>query len=590
MRRFCVIGITILMATLLLGCQSDSNKITTTTATATGVVGTTTGTSEAIVTTDPPANPITSAPITTDKLPSTQLPPTTEPDPPTPPAPEGTGLLTSLVLSTTDNPRLAKDLSFSINEEERTATLKLDYQTYADLATLSSARLIGQAQGGSVTILPSTVDGCVNLMNQPICIVTDENGWGKSYQLIVDRKVYQLPIVNINLADGVAVDAIDRELTTPMTFSLDCTGAEEYESIGAVSGTIRGRGNSTWLWDKKPYKIKLDKKASLLGLDDNKDWILLANYADKSLIRNTLAYELGRVLDHITWSPHSYPVDLFVNGEYRGVYALGEHMEVANGRVDIEEGSTDPDTDYLLEIGGMNMTGDVNGVHYFHTDGRLVRFATFKSPDFEEITEAQKAFITDYFQKAEDAIKKGEGYEKYIDVDSFVDWIILHELSYNVDSCFRRSCFLTKEKGGKIRMGPIWDFDLAFGNFSRDNKKYDNWVTVGSDEKDAYVQYNWCTYLLRDKEFCQRLAERWEEVRDELLTVANDTIDSYGALLDGSQQENFKVWDIWNIRAGYQAKWCATANTYEKQLQYLRDFLSKRAKWMDDAIPKLPTN
>lgn len=590
MRRFCVIGITILLATLLLGCQSDSNKITTTTATATGVVGTTTGTSEAIVTTDPPANPITSAPVTTDKLPSTQLPPTTEPDPPAPPAPEGTGLLTSLVLLTTDNPRLAKDLSFSINEEERTATLKLDYQTYADLATLSSARLIGQAQGGSVTILPSTVDGCVNLMNQPICIVTDENGWGKSYQLIVDRKVYQLPIVNINLADGVAVDAIDRELTTPMTFSLDCTGAEEYESIGAVSGTIRGRGNSTWLWDKKPYKIKLDKKASLLGLDDNKDWILLANYADKSLIRNTLAYELGRVLDHITWSPHSYPVDLFVNGEYRGVYALGEHMEVANGRVDIEEGSTDPDTDYLLEIGGMNMTGDVNGVHYFHTDGRLVRFATFKSPDFEEITEAQKAFITDYFQKAEDAIKKGEGYEKYIDVDSFVDWIILHELSYNVDSCFRRSCFLTKEKGGKIRMGPIWDFDLAFGNFSRDNKKYDNWVTVGSDEKDAYVQYNWCTYLLRDKEFCQRLAERWEEVRDELLTVANDTIDSYGALLDGSQQENFKVWDIWNIRAGYQAKWCATANTYEKQLQYLRDFLSKRAKWMDDAIPKLPTN
>lgn len=584
MRRFCVIGITILLATFLMGCQSDGNKITTTTATATGMVGTATGTSGTIGTTDP----ITTAPITTDKLPSTQLPPTTEPDPPAPPAPEGTGLLTSLVLSVTDNPRLATDLTFSINEDARTATLKLDYQTYADLTTLSSARLTGQAQGGSVTVLPSTADGCVNLMNQPICIVTDENGWVKSYQLIVDRKVYQLPIVNINLADGVAVDAIDRDLTTSMTFSLDCTGAEGYESIGAVSGTIRGRGNSTWLWDKKPYKIKLDKKESLLGLDDNRDWILLANYADKSLIRNTLAYELGRVLDHITWSPHSYPVDLFVNGEYRGVYSLGEHMEVANGRVDIEEGSTDPDTDYLLEIGGMNLTGDVNGVHYFHTNGRLVRFATFKSPDFEEITEAQKAFITDYFQKAEDAIKKGEGYEEYIDVDSFVDWIILHELSYNLDSCFRRSCFLTKEKGGKIRMGPIWDFDLAFGNFSRDNKNYDNWATIGSSVEDAYVQYNWCTYLLRDKEFCQRLEERWKEVREELLMVANDTIDSYGALLDGSQQENFKVWNIWNLRAGYQAKWCATANTYEKQLQYLKDFLSKRAKWMDGAIPKLP--
>ena len=77
-------------------------------------------------------------------------------------------------------------------------------------------------------------------------------------------------------------------------------------------------------------------------------------------------------------------------------------------------------------------------------------------------------------------------------------------------------------------------------------------------------------------------------MRDDLLKVAGDTIDSYGALLDGSQQENFKVWDIWDIRAGYQSKWCAEAKTYEKQLQYLRDFLTKRANWIDKAIPKLP--
>ncbi len=576
MRRISYLLTITLLVSIFSGCGAE-NPSPTTTAGITDATSDATVSSSATTTAGTVTDPVTTPPVTDE-------PPITEPLPPTP---EGTGSLVGLTLAAKENPALSKDLRFTVDEASRTATLTLDYQTYADLATLTSAKLTASAEGGSVSFTQSTADR-VDLISGASCRVTDANGWVKSYQLVVNRTVYQLPIVNITLKDGVAVDKIDRNLTTEMTFSLDCSAVEGWDSVGAVSGTIRGRGNSTWNWDKKPYKIKLDEKESLLGMDDNRDWILLANYADKSLIRNTLAYEMGRVLDNLVWSPHSYPVDLFVNGKYQGVYALGEHMEVANGRVDIEEGSSDPDTDYLLEIGGMAPTGDINGVHYFHTDGRLVRFATFKSPDHETITEAQKKFITDYFQKAENAIKKGEGYESYIDVDSFVDWIILHELSYNLDSCFRRSCFLVKEKGGKIRMGPVWDFDLAFGNFSRDNKNYDNWVTVGSNEEDAYVQYNWCTYLLRDKEFCDRLAQRWDEVRERLLSVANDTVDTYAALLDGSQQENYKVWKVWGIRTGFQSKWCMAANTYEKQIQYLKDFLQKRAAWIDKAIPKLP--
>ena len=578
MRHFSLLLIFAILISTLAGCVSAVTSITSGESSATSETGVP-DTSTQVTTV--PQKPTTTPFVTDD-------PPVTEPLPP--PTPEGTGVLTSLRLTASDNATLATDLVFAIDEAARTATLSLNYQTYADRATLSGAVLTATAEGGSVSFPALSADGKLNLLGGVSCWITDDNGWVKVYRLIVDRTVYQLPIINITLENGKAVSTIDRDLTTNMTFSMDCTGVAGYPSIGNVSGTIRGRGNSTWKWDKKPYKIKLDEKESLLGMNDNRDWILLANYADKSLIRNTLAYEMGRVLDNLVWSPHSYPVDLFVNGQYQGVYSLGEHMEVGGGRVDIEEGSAEPDTDYLLEIGGMAPTGDINGVHYFHTDGRLVRFATFKSPDFEEITDAQKKFITEYFQKAEDAIKKKEGYEAYIDVDSFIDWIILHELSYNIDSCFRRSCFLVKEKGGKIRMGPIWDFDLAFGNFSRDNKNYDNWVTIGTNEEDAYVQYNWCTYLMRDKEFCDRLAQRWDEVRDRLLSVANETIDTYGALLDGgSQQENYTVWKVWGVRTGYQSKWCMEANTFEKQLQYLRDFLKKRADWMDKAIPKLPT-
>ncbi len=501
------------------------------------------------------------------------------------PPKEGMGKLVSLCMNKEDNPSLTQSLFFEIDEQNKSAKLTLDHKSYADISTMKRAKLAGEALDGEI----SFPDGeYADLTRETVCRVTDADGGVRDYVLTVDRDAFKLPIVSITLADGVDVLGIDREQTTEMTLSLDCTAVEDAESLIDVSGKIRGRGNSTWKWDKKPYKIKLDEKASVLGLASNRDWILLSNYADKSLIRNTLAYEMGRVLDRIAWSPHQYPVDLFVNGEYRGVYSIGEHMEVASGRVDIEENSSQDDTDYLIEIGGADETGMQEGVHYFHTDGMLVRYATFKSPDEDAISDGQRRFIEDFFNRAEDAIIAGEGYEEYIDVDSFIDWILLHELTNNLDSCFRRSCYLVKDKGGKLRMGPIWDFDLAFGNFSKDNKDYDTWITVGGADEKSYVWENWCTYLMRDSDFCRKLADRWNEVRIPLLECADATVTVYSGLLDVSQQANFDVWQIWDVRAGYQSSWCMKENTYEKQIQYLRDFLQKRSAWMDTAITKLP--
>ncbi|MBQ2273263.1 MAG: CotH kinase family protein [Clostridia bacterium] len=534
---------------------------------------------------------VTDATDVTDSLPSSELTdsrPTdsssesteTSSEPTDPPVVEGTGTLVSLSLLKSENPLLQKDLHFVIDEEHRTATLTLDYQGFADISTLRSAVLSGKTEGGSL-LLETDYDGTVCLIEDSFCTVVDDLGNLRVYTLKVNRVAYQIPVISITLSDGTKQKDIPRDETVEMTFTMDGSpvGAEE---IFSISGTIRGRGHSTWKWDKKPYKIKFDEKVSILGMTENKDWILLANFADKSLIRNTLAYEMGRVLDGLTWSPHQYPVDLFINGVYCGVYSIGEHMEVASGRVELTEGS-EVDVGYLIEVGGMENT-DTMWVDGFHTDKRLVKFAAYKSPDRDEITSAQRAYIREYFQLAEDAIVAGVDYEQYIDVDSFVDWIILHELAYNLDACFRRSCYLMKPAGGKLQMGPIWDFDLAFGNFSQDEKTYDNWITVGSSDSEAYIAENWCTYLMKDPAFRKRLKARWEEVRDELLTTANQTIDKYSALLDGSQQENFAVWKIWGKRAGYQSKWCSAANTYEKQIKYLKDFLTKRAAWIDKHI------
>lgn len=496
------------------------------------------------------------------------------------PLPDPMGKLVSLSLLAADNPALMQDLQFVIDEEHATATLTVDHKNHAPLAVLTSAKLTAVAENGEA-VLGEKVD----LTKETALEIVDENGQVKTYTLVLDRSAHQIPIVEITLSGGKTVGQIDRNQTTAMSFTLDCSMLEGYDSFVSVSGKIRGRGNSTWLWEKKPYKIKLDEKAALMGLNDNRDWILLSNYADKSLIRNTLAYEMGRALEHITWAPHQIPVDLFVNGEYRGVYGLGEHMEVAGGRVEIEE-TVETDTDFFLEVGGME-DDDQNGVHYFHTPDRLVRFITYQTPSAKNITEEQKAFLSDYFAKTEQAIQSGEGYEEYLDVDSMIDWMILHELCYNLDSCFRRSCFMIKEKGGKLKMGPIWDFDLAFGNFSRDNSAYDDWVTVGSNEEGSYIHETWCNHLLQDKEFCARFSARWDEVRGRLLTTANETIDAYSTLLAVSQQANFDVWQIWGKRAGYQAQWCSNADSYEEQIAYLKDFLRTRADWMDSAVAAL---
>ena len=362
---------------------------------------------------------------------------------------------------------------------------------------------------------------------------------------------------------------------------IDCSGSGEFSDTGVLSGKIRGRGHSTWQLNKKPYRIKLDNSAGLMGMPKNRDWILLSNHADKSFIRNIAAYDMARELDFI-WTGTQYPVDLFVNGEYRGVYVLGDQREIAESRIDLDE-SNDIDRGYLLEVGGSD-DDMVNGYDYFHTNSGKVKFITFDDPKADELTEKQRQFVMDYLNDVDESIIRYGTYEEYIDVQSFCDWIIIQELTCNLDSCFHRSCFMTKDKGGKLKMGPVWDFDLAFGNFDMDNAEYDTWFTVGSADEDAYIHINWCNYLMEDKNFRAALKGRWFEVRDKLIDTAYKSIDKNKAKISASANENFAKWDIWYWKIGDQSWETYEIKTYDGQVEYVKNFLAKRAKWIDENI------
>ena len=213
------------------------------------------------------------------------------------------------------------------------------------------------------------------------CVVTDTNGKTRGYKLNLYKKDYKLPVIRITTDSGADVETKDYYIGG--TFSIDYNGAYDYTGIESERMEIKGRGNSSWKLDKKPYKIKFEKGTSLFGLTKAKRWVLVANHADHSLIRNKLAYSIGTVLDNLIFVPNAYMVDVFVNGEYQGVYQLSEHLEVNDGRVPGEEDSTEIDTDYFLEIGGDTKETSFGKDIFTH---KLFRFVEIKNPDTDALT------------------------------------------------------------------------------------------------------------------------------------------------------------------------------------------------------------
>lgn len=351
-------------------------------------------------------------------------------------------------------------------------------------------------------------------------------------------------------------------------------------SVSKMPMQIKGRGMSSWEWPKKPYRIKLETKTALFGLPEAKDWILRPSYSDKALIRDHIASVMGNKLKYMDFVPRTVLVDVYFNQAYQGVYVLSERIEIAKGRLELSE-SPAADTGYVIEIGGAS-SSDTPGVDYFNTNSFV--FAYVSSPARGARTAQQMQFITEYTQQADAAVIALDGYENYIDIPSLIDWFILHELTYNLDSSFRRSCFITKDAGGKLKMGPPWDFDLAFGNHYRYNNYPNVWASVSRE--DGYVGVTWMDHLLKDPAFTSQLKIRWNQVGGMLLRTALDEIDLCEQVIDASQKENYKTWNTMGRKVAFEPNNIAGMKTYAENLQQMRSFLRKRKSWMDQQIAK----
>jgi hypothetical protein len=339
---------------------------------------------------------------------------------------------------------------------------------------------------------------------------------------------------------------------------------------------VKGRGNSTWDMPKKPYRIKLDKKASLLGMPENKNWVLLANYADKSLIRSELAFSLSRSIGR-PFTVDSRYVELYLNGSYLGSYQLTQQVKEGPGLVDIDE-QPDGTTTLPNLSGGYLIEQDLFATGepvYFYTSKKMP--FVIKYPDEDKINQQQKDYIKSHFQKLEDALYADSfadptnGYRKYFDVNSYVDYYIVNEVIGNPDA-FRSTYLFKKRNDDKIYTGPIWDFDKAANN---DNRLGDQ--VNGLMSNSAFEPKIWFKRLMLDQSFRQRIRSRWNELKPKIQALPG-LIAPLQKKLAVSQVRNFTRWDILNKQSYLELY---VSGSYEGEITYLKNFLTNHIAWLD---------
>lgn len=338
-----------------------------------------------------------------------------------------------------------------------------------------------------------------------------------------------LPILYINTEN----DAPIRSKTDYVNGTVRLLESVEGVLSEALSGQIRGRGNTTWGWPKKPYLLKLDKKASLLGMPAHKRWVLLANFMDRTLMRNLVAMKVAS-LTSLDWTPRCQSVELVLNGVHQGTYLLIEQVRVDKNRVDLK------DDGFLLEL-DFHFDNEVQWMDPHGSCAEMQGGIPFgvKHPDSDEISTQQLTYVKDYVSRAAEALYGPEfrdpekGYAAFIDVDSFIDYWIVFEVMGNHELGNPGSVFFHMEHDGPLKAGPCWDFDWGVLSYL-----YNPGARTGLLNLHAI----WYDRLFQDPDFRARVRTRFLELLPALQTIPA-YMDAVAAELQPSATLNFRMWN-----------------------------------------------
>ena len=411
---------------------------------------------------------------------------------------------------------------------------------------------------------------------------------------------------------------ISARFIRPVNGRAALTGPADYDG----RGDLKQRGFTSLRQPKQSFTFKSrddgDKvDAALFGMPEESDWVLYAPYSDKTLMRDALAYELAGQMGR--YAPRTRFVEAFVNRaggklsmqrDYVGVYVLIEKIKRDKNRVNIHKLGTNDNTEpnisggYIFKrdhdgmpwggggfnrnVRGQRQVVSSSGEQGFSTASGLQLF--FVDPKGSDLTAPQKQWLATYMSRFERALQgsnfadPAEGYAKYLDADSFIDHFWLVEATKNIDG-FRYSCFLTKDRGGKLKVEPPWDWNLSFGNADY----YDAYETTGwyyTLLRDSEI--SWFNRLDEDPEFHQKHIDRWAELRRTVFQpeAVCRRVDEMAAQLNEAQARNFNRWRILGreVKPNYYV-----GATWQAELDWMKNWIRQRIAWIDSQYPAAPT-
>ena len=361
---------------------------------------------------------------------------------------------------------------------------------------------------------------------------------------------------------------------------------------------IAVRGNSTADKVKPPYKLKFDHKQSPFGMPKDTTWILLANYGDWTLVRTAIGFDIGRKLDGLKWTPKGHFAEVYVNGTYKGSYQLIQSIKIDKDRIDIKKKKG-----VVIEI---DPHYKADGVPGFRGDHHLPY--AFKDPDErkkkDDGTESLKGITDDKVAGMKKRILDFEkvlygpnfkdpktGWQKYLDIDSAVDYYIVKEFTKENDGDFYRSNFFYindyTDPKSKFFMGPVWDFDRSAGAKPPRAKSGTTvalptgwWLRGDGSPNHSTDDTHWYIQLTKDPVFLKALSERWAQERSTFKDIADNDAERISDSLGPAPANDRALWGTFTDR--YEAY----APTYAGEIAYLKDWYQKRFAWMDKELSK----
>jgi hypothetical protein len=429
-----------------------------------------------------------------------------------------------------------------------------------------------------------------------------------------------LPIVWLDV-DGQYIDRYER-ITAQMKIIHNGEGQLNYADTIAHPGqnidyegyvAIRYRGSSSFsMSDKKPYSFRpLDKpleeggtkkKVNILGMGKDNDWALLAPYADKSMMRDLLAFEVSR--PWMEYTPQGRYCELFLDGTYYGVYILTETVSKGKHRINLSDPGLTGDSitgGYIMEVNRID--DEVTYTSKYHPVSKTgVRYMNqyinfqYKSPDYEDLTQEQVSYITGRIDQMEQSLwnynsNNNTDYGQYIDVTNFIDYQIAMELGHNVDAYRLSGKFFKRRDSEDQRFKMVvWDMNLAYGN----SDYYEGWRTdtwmyqnnnIMNSEGDPQLIPFWWYKLNTDPNYVAALKSRWAQYRRSNLRQDRvmATVDSLATVLTshGAEHRNSEAWPRWgeHVWPNYYV-----ADSFQDEVAYVKEWLTERIVWMDSQL------